>query len=208
MRSLSEDSRMRVAVTGATGVIGRAAVRSLVGAGHDVVGHGPQRRRTPRSFDGLGATTRGDVLDLDGLARLYEGADAVINLATSCRSARAPCPAPGDATTGSARPGWQRRRGGPRGPAYDGWCRRASASVRRPGRRVDHRAQPGRHHADDRAGRRGGVPRAGLLAATPGSGWCSGSARSSATTARPRYWLRAARTAAGSASATPPTGRT
>ena len=73
---------MRTVLTGGTGVIGRAAVSSFLDAGHDVV-------VVTRSASGsavaerLGATpVRGDVLDLESLAAAYEGADAVINLAT------------------------------------------------------------------------------------------------------------------------------
>lgn len=73
---------MRVAVTGATGVIGRAAVGSLVAAGHEVVAmvrddHGAS------VAGGLGArTVFADVFDLDSLVRLYDGCEAAINLAT------------------------------------------------------------------------------------------------------------------------------
>lgn len=73
---------MRVAVTGATGVIGSAVVRDLVRAGHDVVG----LARTPekaRLLEGLGASScRTSLLDHDGLAAMFDGADAVCNFAT------------------------------------------------------------------------------------------------------------------------------
>lgn len=74
---------MRTVVTGGSGVIGRAAVRALVGASHEVV---VVTRSTDRAeaLTGLGAqAVTGNVLDVDLLARAYEGADAVINLATS-----------------------------------------------------------------------------------------------------------------------------
>lgn len=73
---------MKVVVSGGTGVIGRAAVPALLAAGHDV-------DVLCRSADNvacvseLGAEPRlGDLFDTEGLVRLYEGADAVVNLAT------------------------------------------------------------------------------------------------------------------------------
>ena len=74
---------MRTVVTGGTGVIGRAAVTALVEAGHDVV---VVTRSTAgaQAVVAMGARPMlGDVLDADGLASAYEGADAVINLATN-----------------------------------------------------------------------------------------------------------------------------
>jgi len=73
---------VRTVLTGGTGVIGRAAVRALLKAGHDVV---VVTRSASGSalVEGLGAgSVQGDVLDLESLASAYEGADAVINLAT------------------------------------------------------------------------------------------------------------------------------
>ena len=69
-------------MTGATGVLGRGAVQSLVDAGHQVVA-------SARSEQGaawlhrLGAESRpADVFDIDSLASLFDGCDAVVNLAT------------------------------------------------------------------------------------------------------------------------------
>ncbi len=73
---------MKVVVTGGTGVIGRAAVRALVEAGHevDVVSRTADRAALVES---MGARPRlGDVLDTDALAEAYAGADAAVNLAT------------------------------------------------------------------------------------------------------------------------------
>jgi nucleoside-diphosphate-sugar epimerase len=73
---------VRVAVTGATGVIGRSVVPALVRAGHDVVG----LARTPEKallLERLGA--RGEVtslLDHAGLVEMFDGADVVCNFAT------------------------------------------------------------------------------------------------------------------------------
>lgn len=73
---------MRVAVTGATGVIGTSAVRALVAAGHDVVG----LARTPQKADllyGLGATPAlTDGFEHDGMVEMLDGCDAVCNVAT------------------------------------------------------------------------------------------------------------------------------
>lgn len=73
---------MKVAVTGATGVIGRSAVAALVAAGHDVVG----LARTPEKallLEGLGATAaRVRLDDQPGLVRMFQGQDAVCSLAT------------------------------------------------------------------------------------------------------------------------------
>ncbi len=70
-------------MTGGTGVIGRAAVKSLLEADHDVV-------VVTRSAAGSDCVSRmgarpvgGNVLDVDSLTAAYEGADAVINLATN-----------------------------------------------------------------------------------------------------------------------------
>lgn len=73
---------MLVAVTGATGVLGRAAVRALSGAGHDVVA----MTRSDAGDDtirGLGAVPkRADLFDVPSLAALYDGCEAAVNLAT------------------------------------------------------------------------------------------------------------------------------
>ncbi len=69
-------------MTGATGVLGRGAVQSLVDAGHAVVANARDERGAVwlrRS----GADPRpADVFDTESLALLFEGCDAVVNLAT------------------------------------------------------------------------------------------------------------------------------
>jgi nucleoside-diphosphate-sugar epimerase len=73
---------VRVAVTGATGVIGSAVVPELVGAGHVVVGlaRTPEKARLLRD---AGATAvPASLLDHDGLVAMFDGADAVCNFAT------------------------------------------------------------------------------------------------------------------------------
>ncbi len=70
-------------MTGGTGVIGRAAVQALVGAGHEVVVV-TRTSSASEQVTRMGARpVRGNVLDTDSLAAAYEGAEAVVNLATS-----------------------------------------------------------------------------------------------------------------------------
>lgn len=73
---------MKVAVVGATGVIGTSAVRALVAAGHDVFA----LARTPDRaalLESRGATAvPADLFDHDSLVALFEGCDAVVNAAT------------------------------------------------------------------------------------------------------------------------------
>ena len=72
---------MKVAVTGGSGVVGRALVRHLVGEGHDV----SALARTAASateLRGLGASpVEGDVIDPAGLPPLVEGKDWVFHVA-------------------------------------------------------------------------------------------------------------------------------
>jgi nucleoside-diphosphate-sugar epimerase len=73
---------LRVAVTGATGVLGRAVVPALVGAGHQVVA----LARTPQKAvvaEGMGAVSLvSSIFDPEGLDALLDGCDAVVNLAS------------------------------------------------------------------------------------------------------------------------------
>lgn len=74
---------MKVAITGATGVIGRAAVATLVAAGHEVRALARSEAKAAE-LDAMGAepvcTSLGDP---EGLLRLVEGTDAVCNFATA-----------------------------------------------------------------------------------------------------------------------------
>lgn len=74
---------MKVAITGATGVIGRAAVSTLVAAGHEVYALARSRAKAEQ-LGALGATPVVSSLgDPEGLHQLVEGADAVCNFATA-----------------------------------------------------------------------------------------------------------------------------
>jgi nucleoside-diphosphate-sugar epimerase len=73
---------MRVAVVGATGVIGRSVVPALVEAGHQVVGTARSPERARLLID-LGAdASLVDRLDADVLTDVFAGADVVCNFAT------------------------------------------------------------------------------------------------------------------------------
>ncbi|RNL62403.1 NAD(P)-dependent oxidoreductase [Nocardioides marmoriginsengisoli] len=74
--------RVKVVVSGGTGVIGRAAVRALVDAGHDVDVLARSAANT-EVIRRLGADpVSADLFDRESLARIYSGADVAINLAT------------------------------------------------------------------------------------------------------------------------------
>jgi len=71
---------MRVAITGGTGLIGRALAGELAAARHEVV----VLSRTPGAVEGLpaGVSARGwDTVDVDDLVPVLESVDAVVHLA-------------------------------------------------------------------------------------------------------------------------------
>src|SRR3954452_8992326 len=69
-------------ITGSTGVIGRRAVRELVGAGHRITGV-TRAARGRELLESLGArAVEADVFDEASLERAFDGADAVVNLLT------------------------------------------------------------------------------------------------------------------------------
>lgn len=73
---------MKVAVVGATGVIGASAVQAMVATGHDVVA----LARTPEGAAAIrerGATAfPGDIFDQHRLTAMFDGCDVVVNAAT------------------------------------------------------------------------------------------------------------------------------
>jgi nucleoside-diphosphate-sugar epimerase len=73
---------LRVAVTGATGVIGTSAVRALLAAGHDVVALARTPEKAARLRDMGAAPVTTALTDHVGLTGMFEGADAVCNFAT------------------------------------------------------------------------------------------------------------------------------
>lgn len=74
---------MRVAVTGATGVIGTSAVRALLAAGHDVVALARTQEKAARLREMGAEPVTTTLADHPGLTRMFEGTDAVCNFATS-----------------------------------------------------------------------------------------------------------------------------
>jgi nucleoside-diphosphate-sugar epimerase len=81
-RATTKGPVVRVAVTGATGVIGSAVVPHLVRAGHEVVGlaRTPEKARLLRRAGATAVHT--SLFDHHGLVALLDGADAVCNFAT------------------------------------------------------------------------------------------------------------------------------
>lgn len=73
---------VRVAVTGATGVIGSAAVAELVRAGHDVVGLARTPEKAQQLVDAGATAVRTSLLDHLGMVAMLDGADAVCNFAS------------------------------------------------------------------------------------------------------------------------------
>jgi nucleoside-diphosphate-sugar epimerase len=73
---------VKVFVAGATGVIGRPAVKLLVAAGHEVTGvaRSPDKSRLVGELDATAVSV--DLFDPDAVRRAVVGQEAVINLAT------------------------------------------------------------------------------------------------------------------------------
>lgn len=73
---------MKVLVTGGTGVVGAAAVRSLLAAGHSVRLFSRHAQRDAERWQGSGVTAKeGSVADASQVAGAAEGCDAVLHIA-------------------------------------------------------------------------------------------------------------------------------
>ncbi len=69
---------MRIAVTGASGVIGRGVVLRLLSLGHDVVG---LARNRPESWPSAASFVQSDIRDAAGVRRAVAGAEVVVHCA-------------------------------------------------------------------------------------------------------------------------------
>ena len=76
---------MRIAITGASGVLGRGLAARLLGQGHDVVG---VARRRPESWLSTAEFAEADVRDAAAVRRVVTGADVVVH----CAWAKSPGP--------------------------------------------------------------------------------------------------------------------
>jgi len=78
----AEGRRVRIAVIGATGVIGASVVPSLIGAGHEVVGLARSPEKAARLREVGAEAHEAGLADHATLVGMLDGADAVANLAT------------------------------------------------------------------------------------------------------------------------------
>src|ERR1700761_2187629 len=69
---------MRIAVTGASGVVGRGVVPRLLSQGHEVVG---LARRRPESWPSAATFVQSDIRDAAGVRQAVAGANVVVHCA-------------------------------------------------------------------------------------------------------------------------------
>jgi uncharacterized protein YbjT (DUF2867 family) len=72
---------MRIAVIGASGMLGRHTVEGVIAAGHDVVAVGRSAKSLEAPAETAVKTRLGDMGDVTSLTRALQGVDAVINCA-------------------------------------------------------------------------------------------------------------------------------
>lgn len=76
----AEEASVRIAVTGATGVLGQEAVEALVGAGHEVTGVTRRDSGVPIIEGRGGRAVVANVFDAGDLARAFRGHEVVVNM--------------------------------------------------------------------------------------------------------------------------------
>jgi nucleoside-diphosphate-sugar epimerase/phosphohistidine swiveling domain-containing protein len=75
---------VRIAVTGASGVVGRGVVQRLLSQGHDVIG---LARHRPESWPSAASFVQSDIRDTAGVDRLVSGANVVVHCAWAANPA-------------------------------------------------------------------------------------------------------------------------
>ena len=84
---MQTEHSVRIAVTGASGVLGRGLVARLLSQGHEVAGIA---RRRPESWPSSGEFVAADIRDADAVRRAVTGADVVVHCAWAARRGRRP----------------------------------------------------------------------------------------------------------------------
>jgi dihydroflavonol-4-reductase len=94
---------MRIAVIGASGMLGRHTVQGVIAAGHDVVAVGRNAKSLQQLTEAGLETRRGDMSDAPSLTQALQGVDAVINCAAYYPTAPRSLQSEVDTATGEMR---------------------------------------------------------------------------------------------------------